>query len=427
MEGFNYTFILQADNQNGKLDNDTKQWNGMMGAIIDGSADLAIADLTITSERQKYVDFAAPYMTLGISILYHKPTKAPPGFFSFADPFALEVWELLAVAFFGVSIIFYILGRICSEEWDNPYPCIEEPEYLVNQLSLRNCFWFTVASLMQQGSEIGPVAISTRMVAAVWWFFTLIMVSSYTANLAAFLTKETPQPHFTNVYELVANQHKHQISWGAKYGGSTVDFFKKKKHIKEFEIIAQYMDEHIHEVLVNNSIDGVIKAEEENYAFFMEITSIEYEIQRRCNLTAVGDLLDEKSYGIAMKKNSSYRNIFSRAILQLQQTGKLADLKRRWWEERRGGGLCSDDEDSGEATALGWKNVSGVFWVTIGGTLLACVSVFIELYLHVLKESIKNKTPWKYTLIEELKFYFNFSGMVKPVIKPSNADSNEPE
>ena len=28
------------------------------------------------------------------------------------------------------------------------------------------------------------------MIAALWWFFTLIMISSYTANLAAFLTVE---------------------------------------------------------------------------------------------------------------------------------------------------------------------------------------------------------------------------------------------
>ena len=31
-------------------------------------------------------------------------------------------------------------------------------------------------------------SVSTRMVAGMWWFFTLIMISSYTANLAAFLT-----------------------------------------------------------------------------------------------------------------------------------------------------------------------------------------------------------------------------------------------
>ena len=33
-------------------------------------------------------------------------------------------------------------------------------------------------------NNITTRAISTRMVAGMWWFFTLIMVSSYTANLA---------------------------------------------------------------------------------------------------------------------------------------------------------------------------------------------------------------------------------------------------
>lgn len=63
------------------------------------------------------------------------------------------------------------------------------------------------------------------MVAAVWWFFTLIMVSSYTANLAAFLTKETPIPHFTDVNSLVQNAELKKIKWGAKKLGSTRTFF----------------------------------------------------------------------------------------------------------------------------------------------------------------------------------------------------------
>lgn len=96
-------------------------------------------------------------MSLGISILYQKPTKAPPNFFSFADPFAIEVWLSLGAAFFGVSVALFIMGRLCPNEWTNPYPCIEEPEYLINQFSLRNALWFTMASLMQQGSEIAPM------------------------------------------------------------------------------------------------------------------------------------------------------------------------------------------------------------------------------------------------------------------------------
>ena len=33
-------------------------------------ADLAVASFTITSEREKVIDFSKPFMTLGISILY---------------------------------------------------------------------------------------------------------------------------------------------------------------------------------------------------------------------------------------------------------------------------------------------------------------------------------------------------------------------
>jgi len=35
-----------------------------------------------------------------------------------------------------------------------------------------------------------PKALSTRIVGGIWWFFTLIIISSYTANLAAFMIQE---------------------------------------------------------------------------------------------------------------------------------------------------------------------------------------------------------------------------------------------
>lgn len=65
--------------------------------------------------------------------------------------------------------------------------------------------------------------ISTRTMAGAWWFFCLIMVSSYTANLAAFLTVETTVTQFDNVEELVK---KKTIKYGAKEGGATLKFFE---------------------------------------------------------------------------------------------------------------------------------------------------------------------------------------------------------
>lgn len=92
----------------------------------------------------------------GIAILFRKPMKEPPKLFSFMSPFSGEVWLWLGLAYMGVSISMFILGRLSPVEWDNPYPCIEEPTELENQFSFANCLWFSIGALLQQGSELAP-------------------------------------------------------------------------------------------------------------------------------------------------------------------------------------------------------------------------------------------------------------------------------
>ena len=72
---------------------------------------MAIADLSITYEREKAVDFSNPFMTLGVSILYRKPRKEPPELFSFMHPLSLDVWIYIVVAYFVVSFLLFILAR----------------------------------------------------------------------------------------------------------------------------------------------------------------------------------------------------------------------------------------------------------------------------------------------------------------------------
>nr|XP_023024797.1 glutamate receptor ionotropic, kainate 2-like [Leptinotarsa decemlineata]XP_023024798.1 glutamate receptor ionotropic, kainate 2-like [Leptinotarsa decemlineata] len=427
MRGFNYTFILREDKANGKFDNATGKWTGIIGDLIEETADLAICDLTITMEREAVVDFTVPFMMLGISILYQKPKKAPPSFFSFADPFAFEVWELLMVAWIGVSLILFVVGRISPGEWENPYPCIEEPEFLVNQLDFRNCLWFVTGSIMQQGSEIELKSFSTRMIAGMWWFFTLLMVSSYTANLAAFLTTEKPDPHFTNFKELVENAERKNIKLGAKRGGATESFFEDKWKAdptsdfgKAWPLIQKTRDV----IKIPDNVDGVYHARQGYYAFFMEDKSIEYETQRKCDLNQVGGKLDEKGYGIAMRKNSTYRNSLSTAILKLQNSGKIDEIKRKWWEERKGGGQCSSDGDNSDATPLNLKGVEGVFWVTILGTILAFFLALLEAIIQVARKAMRTETSFIEALKEEVKFYFKFGKMEKQVLYPESSSKS---
>ena len=57
---------------------------------------------------------------------------------------------------------------------------------------------------MQQGSDVAPISLSTRLLAGLWFFFALIMIASYTANLAAFLTVETLDKPIESVEDLAA-------------------------------------------------------------------------------------------------------------------------------------------------------------------------------------------------------------------------------
>ena len=69
-------------------------------------------------------------------------------------------------------------------------------------------------------------AISSRTVASFWWFFTLIMISSYTANLAAFLTIERMDSPIESVEDLAKQT---SIHYGCLRSGSTASFFKVRR------------------------------------------------------------------------------------------------------------------------------------------------------------------------------------------------------
>ncbi|XP_047102841.1 glutamate receptor ionotropic, kainate 2 isoform X2 [Schistocerca piceifrons] len=399
---FNYTFKLVPDGRYGSYNPETKEWDGMMKELLDQKADLAIADLTITYDREQAVDFTMPFMNLGISILYRKPIKQPPNLFSFLSPLSLDVWIYMATAYLGVSVLLFILARFSPYEWDNPHPCNDEPDVLENQFSLLNSLWFTIGSLMQQGSDIAPKAVSTRMVAGMWWFFTLIMISSYTANLAAFLTVERMDSPIESAEDL-AKQTK--IKYGALRGGSTAAFFRDS-NFSTYQRMWSFMESARPSVFTSSNVEGVdrVVKGKGSYAFLMESTSIEYVIERNCELTQVGGLLDSKGYGIAMPPNSPYRTAISGAILKLQEEGKLHILKTRWWKEKRGGGTCRDDTSKSSSTAneLGLANVGGVFVVLMGGMGVACVIAVCEFVWKsrkvAVEERIQQKKPSpKYT------------------------------
>lgn len=68
----------------------------------------------------------------------------------------------------------------------------------------------------------------------------------------------------------------------------------------------RYMENKKPSVFVPSYEDGIKRVLEGNYAFLMESTMLDYAVQRDCNLTQIGGLLDSKGYGIATPKGKSH-------------------------------------------------------------------------------------------------------------------------
>uniref|UniRef100_A0A8C1NJ62 Glutamate receptor n=1 Tax=Cyprinus carpio TaxID=7962 RepID=A0A8C1NJ62_CYPCA len=373
--GFSYEIHLVPDGKYGFQD-DKGQWNGMIKELMEHRADLAVAPLTITFMREKAIDFSKPFLNTGISILYRRPNGTNSGFFSFMNPMTPDIWVYILLAYLGVSCVLFVIARFSPYEWYDAHPCNPGSDVVENNFTLLNSFWFGVGSLMQQGSELMPKALSTRIIGGIWWFFTLIIISSYTANLAAFLTVERMDSPVDSADDL-AKQTK--IEYGVVKDGATMSFFKKSR-VSTFEKMWAFMSSRQSTSFVKSIEDGIQRVLKSDYALLMESTTIEYVTRRNCNLTQVGGIIDSKGYGIGTPKGSPYRDKITIAILSILEDGRLHMLKEKWWS----GSSCLEDERY-ETGPMGIQNLGGIFIVLASGLVLSvfvAIGEFIYKLLH---------------------------------------------
>ncbi|CAG9789787.1 unnamed protein product [Diatraea saccharalis] len=331
--GFHYKLRLVPDNMYGARDPDTGHWNGIVRELMDRKADIAVASMTINYAREAVIDFTKPFMNLGIGILFKVPTSQPTRLFSFLNPLAIEIWLYVLAASTGTHV------------------CGHETKLLTNQFSVCNSFWFITGTFLRQGSGLNPKATSTRIVGGIWWFFTLIILSSYTANLAAFLTVERTVLPIQSAADLAAQT---AIQYGTLNGGSTMTFFRDS-NIDIYQKMWQHMSTASPPALVSSYEEGVRRVLSGNYAFLMESTMLDHRVQRDCNLTQIGGLLDSKGYGIATWKGSPWRDKISLAILELQEKGVIQILYDKWWKNT--GDVCNRDGKDSKANPLGVQNI----------------------------------------------------------------------
>ncbi|KAK9710764.1 Receptor family ligand binding region [Popillia japonica] len=396
--GINYEIRIVKDGSYGAENPEVKGgWDGMVGELVRQEADVAIAPMTITSERERVIDFSKPFMSLGISIMIKKPVKQKPGVFSFLNPLSKEIWVCVIFSYIGVSIVLFTVSRFSPYEWrllhltgEHRDPSGQHGHHgsMANDFSMLNSLWFSLGAFMQQGCDISPRSISGRIVGCVWWFFTLILISSYTANLAAFLTVERMVAPINSPEDLASQT---EVQYGTLLHGSTWEFFKKSQ-ITLYSKMWEYMNSRKH-VFVKTYDEGIrrVRMSKGKYALLIESPKNDYTNEREpCDTMKVGRNLDAKGFGVATPLGSPLRDAVNLAVLHLKENGELTKLMNKWWYDRT---ECKHDKQDTARNELSLSNVAGIFYILIGGLLIALAVALIEFCYKSHTEAIRAKIP----------------------------------
>jgi hypothetical protein len=109
---FNFTWSsIYANNVWGnKLPNGS--WNGMIGDVYNGKADMALGDLSLTYARKSAVDFSIPYLYTPVTFLTRNDLRLSK--IAILKPFNLDVWFAMIVTLIFSSLLMHICLSLTS-------------------------------------------------------------------------------------------------------------------------------------------------------------------------------------------------------------------------------------------------------------------------------------------------------------------------
>lgn len=153
--------------------------NGVLAAAEWGEVDVGIGALSILLEREELMDFTHAFMTSGLGIAAR---AEPAGLLAAVQRlFSLEFLRVIA-ALFAVLLFFGFLIWLFERRGNEQFggSTLE---------GIGSGFWWSAVTMTTVGyGDKAPLSLPGRLVALIWMFGAIIIISGFTAAIASSLT-----------------------------------------------------------------------------------------------------------------------------------------------------------------------------------------------------------------------------------------------
>ncbi len=279
-----------AEELNLTYEYEERDLTGLLEGLEVGTLDAVVGALTITSEREEKFDFTHPFYTTGLSIAVSESGDADWMAFAqklFSYKFMKVIW-LLALVLFGVGVLFWLFEhRKNTEEFNKGI-----------LKGIGDGFWLSAVTMTTVGyGDKTPRTFLGRLVALVWMFAALIMISSFTAAIASALTVSQLETSIKGPRDLA------RVRVGTIEGSTSANFLDENR--------IDYRE-------IESPLDGLEKIDDgELDAVVYDAPILRYLVNDRFKgrLRVLPGTFKRQDYGFALKEGSNLREPINRSML----------------------------------------------------------------------------------------------------------------
>ena len=275
----------------------------MLAAVESGSIDGAVANISITSDREAVMDFSQPIFEAGLQIMVSGDGGGP------------SIWRALfsvdlVLAVLAAFAVLFLLGLLMWLFERGKQPYFDRPA----KQALFPSFWWALNLVVNGGfEERMPQSVVGRFLGVLMVISSLFIVSIFVANITATLTLEAITGSIQSLDDLEGRKV-------ATTEGSTASSFLAGRDIphRTYESYAALI-----EAFEGDDLDAVI--------FDGPILAHYVNTSTQGDARLIERVFRPENYGIALPQGSELRESINRALLDLNESGRYNELVVRWF------------------------------------------------------------------------------------------------
>lgn len=278
--------------------------SGLLEAVEKGEADVGIAGISMTPEREAKIDFSLSMFNAGLQIMTAQGASTTMGSIinTIFTPDLLRILGLILLAIVFVGHIIWL-----NERKDNPdFP----KTYFAG---VWEGIWQAGVSLATVGyGDRAPKTIAGRLGALLWMFIAIVLIAYFTAVVTTTLTVQQIQGSISGPSDLPG---KRVVS----VEGTTASKWLTERGINHTTV--KTVDE-AYPLLTERNADALV---------FDAPVLLFAANESNGNLKVVGPIFKQEQYGIALPTDSLLRESINRTLLEIYSDGTYQQIYSKWF------------------------------------------------------------------------------------------------